>query len=252
MTKKATRIPSFWSESVRSWFDEQLSRADLEKNRRARLVRLASDPQMKTVAEGLQRAEKRRPGAYDLSFDFLARALQAPELWAERKDIPTRNRDEELRVLVQSCHNFLRILNKERSLVVYWFGMIDKDRSHGSLHFEDGAIALNPYLTGRAGQRFSALLETIQGITEAVEHNIEGWPPPEYVVLPRKRRYKHAETVFCIQVLLRRAQTSFRTRLKGEVATIVTVLLGLDNPVTLERVKSISKGIEGGDWDEIP
>ena len=137
------------------------------------MVRLATDTQMKTVAMGLQRAEERAPEDWDRSVSFLYRAWEAPDIWEARKDKPNSFRDDDLRVLARTCDDFVRVLQKERELIVYWFSTIDEDRSHGGLHSSYDPIAVNPYLIERAHERLSALLETIQGIAGAAQQEFD-------------------------------------------------------------------------------
>ena len=270
MPKSPVRVQHWWSEAVQSWFQRELSRADLETNRRARLVRLASDPQMRPVALTLVKKEPVDPHFPDPVVEFLLAAWEAPDRWKLLKDQPVVDKGAEQREFGRVSRQFVIALEAQRDMVIRLYldhdGMEEREVDQDGIEWavggeplfvgydpENGEPSINPKRLKPAQKRFTALLDTIGDIANAAENGVYYFPSVQ-IDIPKKRRYKEAETVFCIQFLLRSAHNNFGKWLLDEVATTVTVLLGSEHePVALERVKSIKKHLKkGADYSGIP
>lgn len=241
MVSTNVEIPAWWPDGVRTWFDEQLKSTGLEKRKRERLVRLATSSRMEPVADRLRRVHRIRVSERDqLIVAFLQRAWEGPDIWQAKKGQQADFRDKELSALAHACDNLVRMLKKDEELVAQLFAMVDKE-SDSEPVFIDEDLTFNPSYIARGKDKLSTLIQAIKYIGGAAEHGIDIWPPPEYFLLPRKRRSKDAETVFCIHLLLRQAKRSFDNLFVKEVATTVGVLLNLREAVNFERVKSVAR-----------
>lgn len=209
---------------------------------------------MKTVASRMAIEEKRNPRDLSLATNFLRKAWLAPDLWNQRKNIPKIERSVALRQFARRCEQFSSMLKAEENMVLYYFMCSDERLfpEFGSVNAYDEPSHINPVRLERGQKRLCEFQEVLRNLGNAAAHDFDVWPPPEYAPLPRKRNYRNAEIVFCIQVLLRCAKASFGKPIMDEVATTITVVLDLDKVVELEQVKSIWKAMKGGDSQEIP
>ena len=244
MVSKNVEIPAWWPDTVRSWLKEQFTRSGLEKPKRERLVRLATDGRMKPVADRLKHIDidVTHAGDGDPIVRFLQRAWEAPDVWQANKGKPPNFRDKELAALARACDTLARILKKEEELVAQLFALIDKEPTSGPLYVNEDS-EVNPAYIERGKSRLSTLIQIIEYIGGAALHGVDILPPPEDFLLPRKRGYKDAEAVFCTHLLLREANRRFENLLIREVATTVTVLLNLPNALKFERVKSVARNM---------
>lgn len=243
MTTPNLVIPKWWPQSLRSWFEQELSKADLDKNDRARLVRLIKDPRMRTVALRLAKEEKpalaRDQNPYPLVY-FMWQVWHAPANWEWLKQNPPSSRRKELSKFKQACDRFCNLLQTNEFLATW---LISSSTNDKGLHHQ-----------GDPTEVFLELIDTIQKMSVAAggEDNYYQELVDIDWTLPRKMSYRNAQEVFCIQNLAGHATELIGKPLYKEVAIIVTVLLGLDEEVSWERVKEIWKSriSKGGDSEE--
>jgi len=222
---------------LQSWFTKELSHPDLPETGRARLKRLATDWRMRVVAQRLAKEEKRllgRAANKHTLADFMAQAARAPAYWQNlKKRKRGSSRRKELSKIKRACDRFCNLLQANKETATW---AIDSFRDDGDKEHRDPT------------EVFSSLIATIQKIGHVAESDFDegDWDHGVWV-LPRKMLYRKAQEVFCILYIVDEASLIFGKPLYKEVAILVTVLLGLDEEISSERVKELWKSRMRGD-----
>ena len=196
---------------------------------------------MRVVAQRLAKEEKRLLARADNKHtlaDFMAQAARAPAYWQNlKKRKRGSSRQKELSKIKRACDRFCNLLQANKETATW---AIRTFRDDGDKQYGDPT------------EVFSRLIATIQKIGHVAEVDFDegDWDHGVWV-LPRKMLYRKAQEVFCILYIVDEALGLFDKPLYKEIAILVTVLLGLDEEVSPERVKEIWKSKKGGDSGEI-
>lgn len=225
-----TKIQRWWTDNVRAWFAEQLSRQDISTGGASRLTRLATDSRTELVASRLKKEERRHPGS---SVRFLMAALEAPHFWNSLKGRSGRVRRQNLAQLSTACTALSKLLTANEYMAhvaIFLYG--------------------NESVDGRSPtERFDSMIDTINAVGRAAAENEDFDDRPGVDVLPRKMNYRRAEEVFCARHLVAEARRLFARPLYEEVATTIEVMFQLKaDEISAQRVKELTKSTgKGGD-----